>query len=110
MRQVGRFPPPVSGRLFSISVFDTRRPQRAGPLGLAAHTVDQWPENALLYAPRARPSRRYGRGHVSADLAVEEIEPGVPLGETVGALKFPVVTIGGRLRRRRDPMPLGPLY
>jgi hypothetical protein len=28
LRQVGKFPPPVSGRLFSISVFDTRRPVR----------------------------------------------------------------------------------
>ena len=28
LRQVGRFPPPVSGCLFLISVFDTRRPVR----------------------------------------------------------------------------------
>jgi hypothetical protein len=28
LRQIGKLPPPVSGRLFSISVFDTRRPVR----------------------------------------------------------------------------------
>jgi hypothetical protein len=57
LHQVGKFPPPVSGRLFSISVFDTRRPVRE-----PAET-GSWTVGRRSACPAARGWPSWARSH-----------------------------------------------